>query len=132
MAMPSILIVDASQAARIAVTELLRDYGYGVQAACDAREAEHLMDALVGEPCLALLDFRSLHGRATSLTNRLRQRWPELPIVFLTGVLPSEDDALGQALSAATTAVLVKPTSIDSILACIDPRIVSRLEHRER
>lgn len=119
MAQASILIVDASDAARSAMTETLREDGYLVHTARDAREAERVVSELCGALTAALLDFRSLAGEVLALTRGLRLRWPELPIIFLAGVQAGDDEALGQALLAPATALLIKPTSLDAILSAV-------------
>lgn len=112
----SVLVVDGSAAAREAIAELLREHGYDAHTAGSIQEMESVSRELTEPPELVFLEFRLCDGCGDKAAAHLRSRWPDVFIVYFSCLRPDDDQALGSALLAPATALLLKPTSLDAIL----------------
>ena len=108
-----ILIVEDEFLIRLTLSEVLADEGYQVLEAESGDEAIAILDATSGI-ALLLTDIQLpgvLDGRA--LVHRIRQRLPELPVIFMTG----RPDALDQA--GARDMFVAKPYLPSEICAAV-------------
>ena len=109
-----ILLVDDDEQARLVVGQVLRQLGCSVAAFADGSAA---LDALARDPSafqLVLSDLTMPHMSGAELTQRIRQRYSQLPIALMTGFSgPHEDNAL-EALGVF--AVLEKPFGKKALL----------------
>jgi len=83
----SVLMVDGEAAVRIAAIRALEDSGFSVVTATDEHEALALI-AENGPPDLVITDIVVPTVGGSELVRQLAMRFPELPIVFLTGYSP--------------------------------------------
>lgn len=100
-----VLVVDDEALLRETVTEALGELGYGLAVAGDAAEALALLAQGV-RPDLLVTDLGlpgELDGR--QLAGRLREMWPGLPVLFITG----DTQALADATLPPRTDMLAKP-----------------------
>jgi two-component system response regulator GlrR len=111
-----ILIVDDEAKLRFTMTVILRRAGYSVMC------VETGVDALKGlQTCrfsLMFLDIRLPDIDGLKVLAQARQRYPELPVVVLTG-----DDSLEttlRSLRLGARGYLLKPVRPDQILYCVD------------
>ncbi len=111
---PRILVVEDDPAIRDAVVSALREEGLDVHARSDANDIE--ADAARVRPDLALLDVNLGPGpsglRAAPL---LRERIPQLPIIFLTAADDVDDRLRG--FRAGADDYLTKPFAMAELLA---------------
>ncbi len=117
-----LLVVDDDRAFRLSTAELLRQEGYRVDGAADAREA---VDALArGGYDLVLLDLRMPGLDGNSLVEVLRARGEDVPILMISGF--GTIDAAVQSLHLGADDFLTKPVDPDLLSA----RVSDLLERR--
>ena len=108
-----ILLVDDEERARETFARMLKRAGYGVIEASDGLEALSLMEKL---PCdLVLSDILMPNLNGYALVSRIRARWPEMPIVLMSGFL-SHDAAKKMAGSVE---FLPKPIDPVALIATV-------------
>jgi CheY-like chemotaxis protein len=110
----TILVVDDDATVRLLLQRLLTEAGYEVTSATSGLEA--LQAALEAQPPvdLAITDIRMPHMDGWELARRLGERWPGLPILYLSGYT-SELSRLPQSEKTAA-AFLRKPFDPDELL----------------
>lgn len=113
---PQVWVVDDDAAVREALQRLLESAGHGVRGFASAAEClDALPDDAVG--CLVLdLAMPGLDG--LQLQQRLLERAPGLPVVFLTG--RGDIAATVQAMKRGATDFLTKPVEDEVLLAAVD------------
>jgi two-component system nitrogen regulation response regulator NtrX len=122
--MASVLLVDDEPNIRRMVGALLTSEGYEVRDA--ANGATGLAQAAAGEPDVVLLDLMmpgELDGLA--VLARLRERFPELPVVMMSGRAGLADAVRATKLGAFT--FLEKPLTPEGVLLAL----ASALELRQ-
>jgi two-component system nitrogen regulation response regulator NtrX len=128
--MSRILIVDDEESIRRSLAGILSDEGFGTSAAADGTEA--LAAIAEGElPDLVLLDIAMPGRDGVAILEEIRERWPELPVVMMSGHGTIET-AVRTTRSGAFDFV-EKPLSIDKLLLTIQHALdQSRLERENR
>ena len=109
----TILLVEDESAVRDLVATALQDRGYRLLTAADAEEALQLERVHPGTIDLLITDV-VMHGmRGPELARRLRERRPELPVLFMSGY---PDDALNVGSDPdGGTAFLQKPFRVRAL-----------------
>ena len=127
--MPSILIVDDEPNIRRMVGALLGAEGFEVRDAADA--AEGLERAIELEPDLVLLDLM-MPGPADGLQllEKLRERYPDLPVVMMSGRAGLADAVKATRLGAVN--FLEKPLTPEGVLLALSGALELRQARRER
>jgi DNA-binding NtrC family response regulator len=119
-----ILVVDDDRAFRIATETLLEDEGYTVRLAPGSEEA---LKALEDERFdLLLTDLVMGRMGGVELLRSVKQRWPDLPAIMVTGFGSVASAVEAMRLGAAD--YLTKPTNNDELLI----KVRKALESRER
>jgi PAS domain S-box-containing protein len=112
----TLLVVDDDQTARRALRMLLSDR-YRV---IDAGSGDEALERLEGATVDALITDIRLPGMPVmSLVEELRARFPELPVVCMSGH-DSDDPAAARVLSMPRSTFVPKPIEIDALIATID------------
>ncbi|AIR91326.1 hybrid sensor histidine kinase/response regulator [Pseudomonas cremoricolorata] len=96
----TILLVDDDHLVRDLLGDVLRQYGYRVRQAHSGEQALALLDEGID---LLLTDFAMPEFNGGQLANAVRERFPQLPVVFLTGY------AELQGLDLPDSVVMQKP-----------------------
>jgi two-component system, cell cycle sensor histidine kinase and response regulator CckA len=104
----AILLVEDDDAVRRSTTKLLGALGYRVEAACNGVEALERWDRLDVDLVLTDLSMPIMGG--AELAKRLRERAPDLPIVFMSGNL--DVDELREQIEHGRARFLQKPVSL--------------------
>jgi PAS domain S-box-containing protein len=124
----TVLLVEDESAVRDLVATALQDRGYTLLTAADAEEALRLERVHAGPIDLLITDV-VMHGmRGPELARRIRERRPELPVLFMSGY---PDDALNVGCDPdGGTAFLQKPFRVRALGAKVaevlrSPRQVS-------
>ena len=117
----SVLLVEDNAGARVFIQRLLRDCGFRVESAANAEKALALAAEHGTAPDLVLSDVVMPGLTGPQLVARLKQRWPALRALFISGYLG--DVALGEGFDPATDLV-PKPFSAGELL----DRIAHKLE----
>jgi len=108
-----VLIVDDDELVRWSAGEGLRERGYRVEVAADAREAlERCPDAAV-----ALLNHDHPHADGLTLADTLRRHCPRCPVVLMAADVTSELCRLARERDIAR--ILAKPFSLEDLVDAI-------------
>jgi CheY-like chemotaxis protein len=103
---PTILVAEDEPAVRALVEHVLSAAGYRVITAVDGREALELA-ADLSSLDLLLTDVMMPRLNGPDLADQLRERWPEQPILFMSGFTA---DVLGQRrVHSPEIGLLLKP-----------------------
>jgi DNA-binding NtrC family response regulator len=112
-----ILFVDDEEGIRLVFIEALEDAGYEVHAADSASEALRLAHEQTFD--LALLDLSLGDAAHLDLLNLIHTSLPELPIIVLTGVAFTKQQA-EEMRDAGAVDVLSKMNSLEVILQKVE------------
>ena len=127
--MPSVLIVDDEPNIRRMVGALLGAEGFEVHDAPDA--AAGLARAMEVEPDLVLLDLMMPNPTdGLDLLERLRERYPDLPVVMMSGRAGLADAVKATRLGAVN--FLEKPLTPEGVLLALAGALELRQARRER
>ena len=115
-AMPSarIVLVDDDPEVRLFLATLLEDLGHAVEAFGDAESALAALDG--APPDLMLIDFAMPGMNGAQLARAVRELYPRLPIVFVTGY--AESDQL-EGAAGADVPVLRKPFGLEALSSLV-------------
>ena len=128
--MSRILIVDDEEGIRQSLAGILSDEGFDTTAVCDGEEALASM-ASDGLPDLVLLDIAMPGRDGVEILVELRERWPGLPVVMMSGHGTVETAVRTTKYGAYD--FIEKPLSIDKVLLTIEHALEhSRLERENR
>jgi DNA-binding NtrC family response regulator len=117
-----ILVVDDEVNARNALTELLRDDGYAVEAAADGFKALGKMADFA--PDLVLTDLKMPGMDGIQLLAKLRESDPELPVVMMTA-FGEVETAVG-AMRAGARDYLSKPVNVGELTLIVAREMSAR------
>ncbi len=122
--MPKVLVVDDDPGVRLLVGRRLQQAGYRVRDAAGADEALEWIEAK-GAPDVVVLDVSMPEVDGLELLSTIRDRvgQPDLPAVFLSGRIETDDIAAGRALGAV---YLTKPFVASALLNAIDRVLTAR------
>lgn len=110
-----VMVVDDDLGVREVVSELIATEGYEVLQASGGAEALAMLEELGGHADLVLTDVRMPHMSGTELARRIRERFPEIRLMYMTGYAGA---ALSDAeVVDASIPLLRKPFSVDELLA---------------
>jgi two-component system cell cycle sensor histidine kinase/response regulator CckA len=109
----TVLIVEDDEEVRSLASEFLQGAGYHVLTAQDGQEALEISERMGSAVQLLLADVVMPKIRGPELARRLKARFPELRVVFMSGYL-DQDTCREEILQEAT--VLQKPFSRDALL----------------
>lgn len=127
--MPSVLIVDDEANVRRMVGALLAGEGFEVRDAGDG--ATGVVRAEESEPDLVLLDLMipgALDGMA--VLERLRKKFPDLPVIMMSGRAGLADAVKATRLGAVN--FLEKPLTPEGVVLAITSALELRIARRER
>jgi two-component system, LuxR family, response regulator FixJ len=117
-----ILVVDDDDAARHSLQALLEHSGYRVKAFSSGQAC--LDQANIGAQCL-ITDIRMPGMDGLALQAEIAQRYPALPVIFVTG---HGDVSLAvRGLKAGALDFVEKPFEADAILCCIEHALTVNL-----
>ncbi len=121
-AAPSVLVVDDEAPVRTALRVNLGKRGWDVTLVEDPVQA---IDALKRAPFdVVITDVRMPRGSGLDLLGEVRARWPDTPVVVMTG-FGSVEDAVA-AMKAGAAEYLVKPVSKDALFVVLDRALAQR------
>jgi CheY-like chemotaxis protein len=85
-----ILVVDDEPGVRRLACQMLEREGYGTMEAEDGREALALLSADPSRVALVLTDVRMPHMNGIQLEEAIRDEWPRLPVMLMSGEVTRE------------------------------------------
>ncbi|WP_028634495.1 response regulator [Pseudomonas parafulva] len=107
----TVLLVDDDHLVRDMLGDVLRQYGYEVR---QAHSGEQALALLADDIDLLLTDFAMPEFNGAQLAIAARERFPQLPVVFLTGY------AELQGLDLPGSVVIQKPVQADDLARALD------------
>jgi CheY-like chemotaxis protein len=125
----TILIVEDEDAVRNVAARVLGNQGYTVAQAANGEEALQLVEELEGKIDLVLTDVVMPDMGGIELTDRLRQWWPELGVLYMSGYAPG--DKLKAELSDSQHPLLEKPFSAESLTLKVRQALDSKEDLKE-
>lgn len=111
-----VLLVSPDRLTREVIGGWLVFNGYRVFAAASVAEALRAMPAAVG---LAILDLEYSCGAVTVVLDKIRDSFPEVPMIVLTGC-PEEAVAAARAINNGPVAALPKHGSLQSLRQAVE------------
>jgi CheY-like chemotaxis protein len=103
-----ILFVEDDELVRTASADMLREIGYTVLQASDGASALRLLDA--GEIDVLMCDDNLPDMRGADVAQKVRERFPKLPVIFATGASHMPVASNGATIDGAT--LLRKPFNL--------------------
>ncbi|MGB6032782.1 MAG: response regulator, partial [Bacteroidota bacterium] len=122
-----ILVVDDDRAFRIATQTLLEDEGYTVRLAASAEEGLQALEEDRFDLLLSDLVMGRMGG--VELLRSVKQRWPDLPVIMVTGFGSVASAVEAMRLGAAD--YLTKPTNNNELLIKVRKALESLERDRE-
>ena len=113
-----ILVIEDDPAVRGLVQTVLEGRGYHVTAAASRAEALVLGGRMLAPPDLVLSDVILPDGSGPGVVTKLRTRWPEMPVLLMSGYVGDMLDARG--LESCAAGLLEKPFTPDSLVGAIE------------
>ena len=112
-----VLIVDDEPDIRATVSAMLEIEGYEVDEAANGADALRLVESDGGGIALVITDLIMPEMRGTELARRLRQRFPALKVLLVSGY--TEDAIMRQRTFDAETVFLEKPFTPDALVQVV-------------
>jgi signal transduction histidine kinase/CheY-like chemotaxis protein len=119
----TLLVVEDEAAVRRAVQRRLERLGYEIIAACDGEDALRIAETLDGVDLL-LSDVVMPGIDGPTLACRLREKWRDLPVLFVTGY--SADRLAGSDAVGLHDRILEKPYQVDDLARTIREMLEAR------
>lgn len=123
-----ILVVDDEPAIRTGLSTVLEGAGYSVDAVESGEAALNHLEKHDAD--LALLDIRMSGMSGVDLMREIKERWPHMAVILLTGYA-SIDSAIA-AVRAGADDYLMKPSSAEKIKDSVSQALDRRLRERRR
>ncbi len=120
--MGTILIVDDEQGMREFLTVLLENHEHRVIAASDGEQALQLIAHQ--PPDLVISDVRMPKVDGIGLLTGIREKYPHLPVIMMTGYASS--DSTIQAMRLGADDYITKPFRIDEIRLVVEKALAKR------
>ena len=118
---PLICVVDDDESVRESLPDLLREFGFAVEAFSSAKEFL-ASDCLARTDCL-ILDVAMPEMNGPELQRELRRLGRDIPIVFITAHV--DDKVRPRVLAQGAVDCLFKPFSQTALLAALEAAIAS-------
>ncbi|TVP75223.1 MAG: response regulator [Gemmatimonadales bacterium] len=116
--MADILLIDDDPALRGTLRKVMERKGHVVREAEDGERG--LREAGASLPDLVITDLLMPEKEGIETIMELQDRWPELPIIAISGAGGEAGGPLEDAALFGARAVLSKPFSLDEFLATVD------------
>jgi DNA-binding NtrC family response regulator len=126
-----ILLVEDEAESRYALAHILRHHGYDVMEAADGNEALDLLAKSQFD--LVITDLQMPNTSGLVLTAHIHVRWPELPVLLVSGHL---SEAAGKLVSAGWAEFIHKPVDATVLIPTVErllsaPKLYRRKQQSE-
>lgn len=119
METPSILVVDDELLIRDLLYDFFTGQGWNISVADNGEKALDILNEKKID--LVLTDIKMPEMDGLALTCRVKEEYPEIPVVVMTGY-PSVDSAI-EALRAKVEDYIVKPFNINQLYKTIEAKL---------
>ncbi|HEV8723452.1 MAG TPA: response regulator [Candidatus Binatia bacterium] len=109
-----ILLVEDDSASRYALARILRNKGYEVIEATDGNEAFALFEKSHFD--LVITDLKMPNQTGLVLIARIRVKWPNMPILLMSGFL---SEAAGKLVAEGLAKFIHKPIEPEDLVATV-------------
>jgi DNA-binding response OmpR family regulator len=109
-----ILLVEDDSASRYALARILRNKGYDVIEATDGNEAFALFEKSHFD--LVITDLKMPNQTGLVLIARIRVKWPNMPILLMSGLLSA---AAGKLVTEGLAEFIHKPIEPEDLIATV-------------
>ncbi len=116
------MVVEDEEAVRALVSRYLKKYGFTVYSAADGQEALDFLTARNEAPRVLVSDVVMPRMDGPSLARALRPRFPEMPILFVSGYV--DDKFSIPDLDRNSYRFLAKPFSLAKLLSNVEELLV--------
>jgi PAS domain S-box-containing protein len=115
----TILVVEDEEEVREVAERILQDFGFQTIPAVDGRDALDIMDSRGSEMTAILMDLSMPRMGGQEVLRQLRQRWPDLPVIMMSGY--TEESVASQFSDAGpgVTAFLQKPFFAEDLIGVL-------------
>src|SRR5215208_6623931 len=113
--MQTILIIDDDRDMCLLLKRFLTRHGYEVLEAYNGKKALELLDST--EPSLVMCDFRLEDMEGNVLLGKIKERYPHLPVIIITGY--SDIKIAVEVMKMGAYDYITKPLFPDEILVTI-------------
>jgi two-component system cell cycle sensor histidine kinase/response regulator CckA len=107
----TILLIEDDPGVRAAVRRILERLGYTVRQAATGAEALGIASTLAKAPHLVLTDMILPGESGQSVAGRLLQRWPAMPVLFMSGY--TDDEIRRRGIMVPGGVCLEKPIALE-------------------
>jgi len=111
-----VLLVEDEPDVRAVAARILKFGGFHILEASNGAKALELVDRH-GLPDLVLTDVIMPTMSGPELARRLRERWPALPVLFMSGY--STEDLRQQGALSSEEITIAKPFNLDSLVSSV-------------
>lgn len=127
--MYGVLIVDDEESVRSGLRDCVNWSRYGVRVVGEAEDGEEALALLAETPAqIVVTDVKMPHMDGITLSAKLRERYPDIRIVFISGF--DDLDYIKSALKLEAVDYILKPLQLDELEAVI-AKIADRLRAEE-
>ncbi len=119
MSQHSILVVDDELLIRDLLYDFFRDQGWEISIADNGKKAMEILKTK--EIDLLLTDIKMPEMDGLDLTGYVRENYPELPVILMTG-FPSVESAV-TALRAKVEDYIIKPFNINQLYKTVEKKV---------
>jgi two-component system, cell cycle sensor histidine kinase and response regulator CckA len=113
----TVLLAEDEGALRSLIASKLRARGYQVLEAADGEEAVAIANKFQGEIQLLVTDVVMPNLRGPDLAARLKTRYPQIKVIFMSGY--TESALVQEGMLQSDTVLLQKPLSLKKILEAV-------------
>lgn len=119
MEQPSILVVDDELLIRDLLYDFFRDHGWDISIAENGRKAIEILNQKKVD--LVLTDLKMPEMDGLTLTDLMREEYPDIPVVIMTGY-PSVETAVS-ALRQKVADYIIKPFNINQLYKTVEKNV---------
>ncbi len=113
----TVLLVEDEPLVQGLLQRTLRDAGFGVEVGRDGEEALEILVRRGSRISALVTDVVMPHMGGRELARRLRERWPEVPVLFMSGY--TNEEVTRRGLLAEGEAFIQKPFSPTAFMAAV-------------
>jgi len=115
----TILVVEDEEGVRDVADRILQDFGFDTMLAVDGRDALDMMEHSGDRVTAVLMDLSMPRMGGQEALRRLRETWPDLPVIMMSGYTEESVAAQFSDSGPGITPFLQKPFLADDLIEVI-------------